>query len=143
MLPAVQRVLHTGPGCGVGHGDMYHIFAAKCQGQYGARDRQRQNMFPLLIAVLDAAEEVALSTAPVQESEPPEPVSTEVASSRVDSVRNAVLNALADAGHRMLVSMLETGEWSIEDSEVVIKVAASATVTNCLGASPVDLIMAG
>ncbi len=52
----------------------------------------------------------------------------ELASSRLDSVRNAVLNALGDAGHRMLVSMLETGEWSIEGSELVIKVAASATV---------------
>ncbi len=77
-------------------------------------------------AVLDPAEEVAASTAPVQQSEPP--VSTEPASSSLDSVRNAVLNALGDAGHRMLVSMLETGEWSIEGSELVIKVAASATV---------------
>jgi hypothetical protein len=39
-----------------------------------------------------------------------------------------VLNALGDAGHRMLVSMLETGEWSIEGSELVIKVTASAAV---------------
>jgi hypothetical protein len=44
------------------------------------------------------------------------------------SVRNAVLNALGDAEHLMLVSMLEKGEWSIEGSELVIKVAASATV---------------
>jgi DNA polymerase III subunit gamma/tau len=79
-------------------------------------------------AVLEPAEEVAASREPVQESEPPQPVSPELASSRLDSVRNAVLNALGDAGHRMLVSMLETGEWSIEDSELVIKVAASATV---------------
>ena len=41
----------------------------------------------------------------------------------LDSVRDAVLNALGDAGHRMLVSMLETGEWSIEGNELVIKVA--------------------
>ena len=28
----------------------------------------------------------------------------------------------------MLVSMLETGEWAVEGSELVIRVAASATV---------------
>ena len=79
-------------------------------------------------AVLEPAEEVAVSTAPVQQSEPPQQVSTAIASSSLDSVRNAVLNALGDAGHRMLVSLLETGEWSIEGSELVIRVAASATV---------------
>jgi DNA polymerase III subunit gamma/tau len=46
----------------------------------------------------------------------------------LEAVRNAVLNGLGDAGHRMLVSMLETGEWAIEGSDVVVKVAASATV---------------
>jgi DNA polymerase III subunit gamma/tau len=30
----------------------------------------------------------------------------------------------------MLVSMLETGEWAIEKSEVVVRVAASATVVD-------------
>jgi DNA polymerase-3 subunit gamma/tau len=46
----------------------------------------------------------------------------------VDSVRNAVVNALGEAGQRMLVSMLETGEWGVEGSEIVVRVAASATV---------------
>jgi DNA polymerase III subunit gamma/tau len=46
----------------------------------------------------------------------------------VDAVRNAVLNALGDAGHRMLVSMLETGEWSVEGNRLAIKVSASPTV---------------
>src|SRR5437870_12596553 len=41
-------------------------------------------------------------------------------------LRKAVLNALAD--HRMLASMLETGEWKVEGNELVIKVAESATV---------------
>ncbi len=49
-------------------------------------------------------------------------------SSSLDDVRSAVLNALSDAGHRMLASMLETGEWAVEGNEVVIKVASSATV---------------
>ena len=46
----------------------------------------------------------------------------------VDKVRNAILSALEEAGQRMLVSMLETGEWVVEGSEVVVRVAASATV---------------
>ncbi|HEV2713806.1 MAG TPA: hypothetical protein VGU64_00990, partial [Terriglobales bacterium] len=45
-----------------------------------------------------------------------------------DNWRENVLRALSDAGHRMLVSILETGEWSLEGNEVVIKVASSATV---------------
>ena len=46
----------------------------------------------------------------------------------LDEMRSTVLNALGDAGHRMLVSMLETGEWTTEGNDLVIRVAASATV---------------
>ena len=46
----------------------------------------------------------------------------------IDIVRNAVLNALGDAGQHVLVAMLETGEWAVEGNEVVVRVAASATV---------------
>jgi DNA polymerase-3 subunit gamma/tau len=59
--------------------------------------------------------------AQVAVEEPPKSVSA-----GLDSVRNAVLNALGE--HRMLVSMLEMGEWSIEGNELVVKVTASATV---------------
>ncbi len=41
---------------------------------------------------------------------------------------SAVINALTNAGQRMLSAMLETGEWQIEGSELVIKVTSSATV---------------
>jgi DNA polymerase III subunit gamma/tau len=43
-------------------------------------------------------------------------------------LRDAVLNALSGANHRILVNLLETAEWQVEGIEVVIKVAASATV---------------
>jgi DNA polymerase-3 subunit gamma/tau len=46
----------------------------------------------------------------------------------VAAIRNLVLNTLADAGQRMLLSLLEAGEWQLEASELVIKVAASAAV---------------
>jgi len=60
-----------------------------------------------------------------------------------DELRNAVLNALGDAGHRMLVSMLETGEWSVEGNDLVIKVASSATVIDMsLGADARRLAIA-
>ena len=53
---------------------------------------------------------------------------SEVPPPSVDRVRDAVLNALGEAGHPMLVSMLETGEWAVEGSEVVVRLAVSATV---------------
>ena len=53
---------------------------------------------------------------------------SEVPPPSVDRVRDAVLNALGEAGQPMLVSMLETGEWAVEGSEVVVRLAVSATV---------------
>ncbi len=50
------------------------------------------------------------------------------ASAQPEDLRRMVLNALAEAGQRMVVSMLETGEWKVEGSEVVVKVASSAAV---------------
>ena len=32
---------------------------------------------------------------------------------------HGVLNALSDAGHRMLASMLEGGEWKVEGNELI------------------------
>ena len=58
----------------------------------------------------------------LQESAP------EVTPPSVDRVRNAVLNALGEAGQPMLVSMLEIGEWAVEGSDVVVRLAVSATV---------------
>jgi len=69
-------------------------------------------------------------------------VREEAAPAQAD-VRGAVLTALSDAGHRMLISMLETGEWSVEGNELVIKVAASPTIIDMtLGADAKRLVMA-
>ena len=46
----------------------------------------------------------------------------------VEQVRVAVLNALSKAGQTMLSSMLETAEWKIEGSQLIISIAASATL---------------
>jgi DNA polymerase III subunit gamma/tau len=78
-------------------------------------------------AAPNTASESAPQRAP--EASGPEPkVVAEVsrAAPNLDSVRNAILNTLSE--QRMLVSMLETGEWTIQGNEIVVKVAASATV---------------
>jgi len=48
----------------------------------------------------------------------------------LEKLQGAVLQALMDGNQRILVSMLEAGEWSVEGNEVVIKVAESQTVVD-------------
>jgi DNA polymerase-3 subunit gamma/tau len=60
----------------------------------------------------------------------------------VEEVREVVLNALADAGNRMLLSLLEGGEWKLAGSELVIKVAAlPAVIDMSLGAEAKRLLV--
>jgi len=49
-------------------------------------------------------------------------------SANVDQVRTAVLHAVESAGLSMLSSMLSAGEWEIHGSDLIIKVAASASL---------------
>jgi DNA polymerase III subunit gamma/tau len=49
-------------------------------------------------------------------------------SAGIDEIRVAVLEALASGGQNMLCSMLEPGEWKIAGNELVIRIAASATL---------------
>ena len=92
---------------------------------------------PRLVSTPTSARVVMGSAAPAAATAPapsPEPstqpvVSMEIsADGDVSAIRNIVLNTLADAGQRMLLSMLEPGEWKLEGSELVIQVAASAPV---------------
>ncbi|MGB2605891.1 MAG: DNA polymerase III subunit gamma/tau [Candidatus Sulfotelmatobacter sp.] len=46
----------------------------------------------------------------------------------IEKLQDAVLQTLMDGNQRILVSMLEMGEWSLEGNEVVIKVPESQTV---------------
>ena len=60
-----------------------------------------------------------------------------------DRLKSAVLQALTDGNQRILVSMLEAGEWSVEGNEVVIKVSESQTVVDMsLGADARRLAIA-
>ena len=45
-----------------------------------------------------------------------------------EDLRSAVLNALSSAGLTMLVSMLESGEWTVQGNELIVRVAASASL---------------
>jgi len=47
---------------------------------------------------------------------------------QIEKLQTAVLQALTDANQRILVSMLSSGEWSVQANELVIKVAESQTV---------------
>ncbi len=61
----------------------------------------------------------------------------------IERLRNAVLQALRDGNQRILVSMLEAGEWAVEGNEVVIQVAESQTVVDMsLGADARRLAVA-
>jgi DNA polymerase-3 subunit gamma/tau len=53
-----------------------------------------------------------------------------VSATSSERLRSAVLQALMDGNQRILVSMLEAGEWSVEGNEVVIKVSESQTVVD-------------
>jgi len=61
----------------------------------------------------------------------------------IDRLQAAVLQALMDGNQRILVSMLEAGEWGVEGNEVVIKVSESQTVVDMsLGAEARRLAIA-
>jgi DNA polymerase-3 subunit gamma/tau len=87
----------------------------------------------------------AAALAVVNEPEPSAPPLDAVkkASMQADDVRTPVLNALVSAGHHMLASMLEGGEWQLSGNELVVKVASSATVIDMtVGADAKRLVMA-
>jgi hypothetical protein len=56
--------------------------------------------------------------------------SASVLSDQIERVQNAVLQALTDDNQRVLVSMLGSGEWSVQGNELVVKVTESQTVVD-------------
>ena len=71
--------------------------------------------------------ESKLQTAPQLSQAPAGPT---VPAPAIERLRAAVLQALGDGRQRILVSMLEAGEWTVEGNEVVIKVSESQTVVD-------------
>jgi DNA polymerase-3 subunit gamma/tau len=87
-------------------------------------------------------------------ADPPEPIQTAATAVAVaegqpadaselspDSLRNAVLAALEDAGQNMLAHNLESGEWTVRGSEVGVKVAMSQVMCDvALGDVPKRIV---
>ena len=53
-----------------------------------------------------------------------------MSSDPIERLQTAVLQALTDANQRILVSMLSSGDWSVQGNELIIKVAESQTVVD-------------
>ncbi len=59
---------------------------------------------------------------------PPAGRNSSSSSAQLENVQTVVLQALTNGNQRVLMSMLEAGEWAVEGNELVISVEASATV---------------
>jgi DNA polymerase III subunit gamma/tau len=62
--------------------------------------------------------------------QPTAPATVATIQSPIEKLQGAVLQTLMDGNQRILVSMLEVGEWSVEGNEVVIRVSESQTVVD-------------
>ncbi len=80
---------------------------------------------------------------PLQVQARPSPAETTSSAAPLEKLRSAVLQALTDGNQRILVSMLEAGEWAVEGNEVVVRVSESQTVVDMsLGADARRLAIA-
>jgi DNA polymerase-3 subunit gamma/tau len=87
-----------------------------------------------------------LEPVPANEIAPAQVAVADIAqfSDPAEHLRTGVLDALVSAGHRMLASMLEGGEWKLDGNELIIKVASSAAVIDMsLGADAKKVAIAG
>jgi DNA polymerase III subunit gamma/tau len=103
---------------------------------------------PQICARPEAQREAAVSPQPETQLRTATPISqgqpaSTAAAVPVERLRSSMLQALLDGNQRILVSMLEAGEWSVEGNEVVIKVSESQTVVDMsLGADARRLAIA-
>ncbi len=80
----------------------------------------------------EAVKQPSLEPQPQAELQTPQPgpVVATSAQPQIETLQAAVLQALTDGNQRILVSMLSSGEWSVQGNELVIKVAESQTVVD-------------
>jgi DNA polymerase III subunit gamma/tau len=81
-------------------------------------------------AQLNSPPEPQLQPAQVSQYHPSPATTVTPIVAPIDKLQTAVLQALTDGNQRILVSMLEAGDWAIEGNEVVVKVAESQTVVD-------------
>jgi DNA polymerase-3 subunit gamma/tau len=82
---------------------------------------EEQREYSAAVAVAEAEPDAEAQPNPLPSSEP---------QGEINKLQMAVLQALTDANQRILVSMLESGEWSIQGNELFIRVAESQTVVD-------------
>lgn len=136
--PPTTRSTHVSP------------FAADSARKSGSKPELSAENSPLTgshaVAGVAAASVVMGSAAPAVVVQQVPEISAEVQRAleeRPPELRDVVLNALSGAGHRVLVNLLEAGEWQVEGNEVVIKVTSSAAVIEMsLGADAKRLMIA-
>jgi DNA polymerase-3 subunit gamma/tau len=68
------------------------------------------------------------SAAPAVAPQPVAATNSQPQAADIEQVRGAVLTALSKAGQSILCSMLDGGEWKVEGNQLVISIAASATL---------------
>jgi DNA polymerase-3 subunit gamma/tau len=68
------------------------------------------------------------SAAPAVEPQPVTATNSQPQAVDIEQVRTAVLNALSKAGQSILCSMLDGGAWRVEGNQLIISIAASATL---------------
>jgi DNA polymerase III subunit gamma/tau len=68
------------------------------------------------------------SAAPAVVSQPAPLTNPEPQKADIEQVRAAVLTALSKAGQSILCSMLDGGEWKVEGNQLIVSIAASATL---------------
>jgi hypothetical protein len=72
------------------------------------------------------------ATAAVQTPQPPDQpqpsFATQTSEDQIEKLRAAVLQALTDGNQNFLASLLSGGEWTVQNNELVIKIAESQTV---------------
>jgi len=88
---------------------------------------------PRIVAAESQPEQVILGSVVLDHREitQPEPLAVQsTAPVDIARVQSAVLQALTDGNQRVLVSMLEDGEWSVQGSELIIKVSESQAVVD-------------
>jgi DNA polymerase-3 subunit gamma/tau len=97
----------------------------------------------------DVAGYVSADTTPVaveasQPAEQPQSsLATQTPEDQIEKLRVAVLQALTDGNQNFLASLLSGGEWTVQGSELVIKIAESQTVIDMsLGNDAKRLVMA-
>jgi hypothetical protein len=76
---------------------------------------------------VSAAATAAVQT-PLQAEQPQPSLATQVPEDQIEKLRAAVLQALADGNQNFLASLLSGGEWTVQNNELVIKIAESQTV---------------